>query len=213
MRHKMSGRKLNRSPSHRRALERNLTASFFEQFGSDKEYILTTKAKAKEYRSSAEKLITLAKKGNACAGAAAERAGMELEALKLGWAAARREAREAKRQRKQKARGLEVTPKEIVESGEAASAKSQWLALDEQVRDECVKLLSKAQHYRRMVASRLQNEDMTKKLFEEIAPVYADRPGGYTRVLKTGIRRLGDGVYKAMLAFTPYDEEGEAAPE
>ena len=44
-------------------------------------------------------------------------------------------------------------------------------------------------HERRMVASILQNEDVVKKLFEDIAPRFADRPGGYTRILKLGPRK------------------------
>ena len=58
MRHLRSGRKLNRSASHRRALMRNLTCALVEH-----ERIITTVAKAKEVRPFAEKLITLAKRG------------------------------------------------------------------------------------------------------------------------------------------------------
>ena len=58
MRHLKSGRKLNRSPSHRRALLRNLAISLLEH-----ERIITTKAKAKEVQPLAERLINLGKKG------------------------------------------------------------------------------------------------------------------------------------------------------
>src|SRR4051812_2348225 len=47
-------------------------------------------------------------------------------------------------------------------------------------------------HSRRLALARLPDKDAVKKLFEEIAPQYADRPGGYTRVLKRHQRRLGD---------------------
>ena len=60
MRHRVHGRKLNRSSSHRRALRRNLTRSLFLTFGS-KEHIVTTLEKAKFVKPFAEKLITLAK--------------------------------------------------------------------------------------------------------------------------------------------------------
>src|SRR4029450_5692184 len=60
MRHRIHGRKLNRSGSHRLALQRNLTRSLFASFG-DREYILTTREKAKFVRPFAEKLITLGK--------------------------------------------------------------------------------------------------------------------------------------------------------
>jgi len=60
MRHRVSGRKLNRSSAHRVALRRNLTRSLFGVFG-DREYIVTTREKAKFVRPFAEKLITLGK--------------------------------------------------------------------------------------------------------------------------------------------------------
>jgi len=44
---------------------------------------------------------------------------------------------------------------------------------------------------RRLVASRLSNPEMVKKLFDDIAPRFANRPGGYTRVFKLG-PRMGD---------------------
>ncbi len=56
MRHRKSGRKLNRTSSHRKAMFKNMSASLFEH-----ELIKTTVPKAKELRKVAEKLITLAK--------------------------------------------------------------------------------------------------------------------------------------------------------
>jgi large subunit ribosomal protein L17 len=58
MRHKLAGRKLSRSSSHRRALLRNLVTDLM-----DHEKITTTEAKAKEVRSLADKMITLGKEG------------------------------------------------------------------------------------------------------------------------------------------------------
>lgn len=51
---------------------------------------------------------------------------------------------------------------------------------------------------RREVGSYLMNEDVVKKLFETIAPKYADRQGGYTRVIKTGVRK-GDAAPCAII--------------
>ncbi len=59
MRHKKANVKLNRSTSHRKAMFRNMVTSFFEH-----ERIVTTQAKAKALRPMAEKLITLAKRGD-----------------------------------------------------------------------------------------------------------------------------------------------------
>jgi len=58
MRHRVAGKKLNRSSSHRQALRRNLVTALFHH-----ERIETTEAKAKAIRGQAEKLITLAKRG------------------------------------------------------------------------------------------------------------------------------------------------------
>ena len=59
MRHKMSGRKLNRTSSHRKAMFVNMTASLLRH-----EQIKTTKPKAKDLRSFVEKMITLGKRGD-----------------------------------------------------------------------------------------------------------------------------------------------------
>lgn len=48
-------------------------------------------------------------------------------------------------------------------------------------------------HARRQALSYLMDETVVKKLFEQIAPKYADRQGGYTRIIKKGFRR-GDGA-------------------
>ncbi|HSH36367.1 50S ribosomal protein L17 [Schnuerera sp.] len=53
-------------------------------------------------------------------------------------------------------------------------------------------------HARRQVLAYIYDEDVVKKLFDEIAPRYADRNGGYTRVLKLGPRR-GDSTEMAIL--------------
>ena len=53
-------------------------------------------------------------------------------------------------------------------------------------------------HNKRQAMAYITKEDVVKKLFDEIAPKYADRNGGYTRVLKTGPRR-GDGAEMAII--------------
>ncbi len=52
--------------------------------------------------------------------------------------------------------------------------------------------------YRRVLAY-LRDEEAAKKLFDELGPRYADRPGGYTRVVRLSSFRIGDGTPKAML--------------
>ncbi len=113
MRHLRSGRKLNRSSSHRRALLRNLATALFLH-----ERINTTEAKAKELKRLADKMVTLGKKGS-------------LDARR---------------------RALRV----------------------------------------------LYDKAVVKKLFDELATRYRERPGGYTRVIKLGTRD-GDNAEMAII--------------
>ncbi len=53
-------------------------------------------------------------------------------------------------------------------------------------------------HERRLVAAKLYDRAVVKKLFDEIAPRFVDRPGGYTRILKLGPRR-GDAAEMVLL--------------
>lgn len=123
MRHRVAGRRLNRSKGHRTALRRTLVTELLRH-----ERIRTTEAKAKAIRGQAEKLITLAKRGLAAEATMPER-------------------------------GI---------------------------------------HARRLAAGRLNDPEIVKKLFDEIAPRYADRPGGYTRIIKVGPRK-GDAAPMAIM--------------
>lgn len=53
-------------------------------------------------------------------------------------------------------------------------------------------------HSRRLAMAYIYNEDVVKKLFDEVAPKYADRNGGYTRILKLGPRQ-GDNAEVVFL--------------
>ncbi|MCP3967341.1 MAG: 50S ribosomal protein L17 [Lentisphaerae bacterium] len=55
-------------------------------------------------------------------------------------------------------------------------------------------------HRRRLAISKLRNKDAVKKLFDELAPQYTEREGGYTRIIKLG-RRVGDGAEMCILQF------------
>lgn len=65
-------------------------------------------------------------------------------------------------------------------------------------------------HRRRLAYSRLRDRDMVKKLFEDIAPFYKSRPGGYMRILKCEFRK-GDCAPMAIVELVGRNEEGAAA--
>jgi large subunit ribosomal protein L17 len=67
-------------------------------------------------------------------------------------------------------------------------------------------------HNRRQAFSKLRNKDAVKLLFDEIAPGYAGRNGGYTRILKLGKRR-GDAAEMCILALVEASVEAPKAEE
>ncbi len=71
-----------------------------------------------------------------------------------------------------------------------------------EVRKMAEKMITRAKvdnvHNRRMIARDIKDEAVLDKLFKEIAPLFAERNGGYTRVLKTGYR-LGDAAEMVIL--------------
>jgi large subunit ribosomal protein L17 len=136
MRHLHKGRKLNRSPAHRKALFRSLALALFRH-----ERIITTVAKAKEARGFIERLITIARKNDLTS--------RRLVLARLGPSASK----------------AHVKPE----------------ADDPQHPDKA------------------DERHVIQKLFNEIAPRYVGRPGGYTRVLKRPQRRLGDAAPTAFL--------------
>lgn len=136
MRHRKSGKKLGRTPSHRLAMFNNLLVSLFEH-----ERIQTTDAKARELKRLADRMITLGKKGTLAA--------------------------------------------------------------------------------RRQAAKSVRSPDVLRKLFDELAPRFQERPGGYSRIMKLGPRK-GDAAPVSIIELIPEGEKvaarralgsaGEAGP-
>jgi large subunit ribosomal protein L17 len=60
-------------------------------------------------------------------------------------------------------------------------------------------------HHRRLAFAFLRDKESVKNLFDEIAPTFSDRPGGYTRIIKLG-RRQGDGAPLALIQLVGFGE-------
>jgi large subunit ribosomal protein L17 len=123
MRHRNSGRKLNRTSTHRKAMFSNMAGALIKH-----EQIKTTLPKAKDLRAIVDQLITLGKRG-----------------------------------------GL---------------------------------------HARRQALAQLPDEAVVEKLFSTLSERYADRPGGYTRVLRAGFR-YGDSAPMAVIELVDRDTEAK----
>ncbi len=82
-----------------------------------------------------------------------------------------------------------------------------------EVRKMAEKMITRAKvdnvHNRRMIARDIKDEAVLDKLFKEIAPLFAERNGGYTRVLKTGYR-LGDAADMVILELVEKTQKKEA---
>jgi len=67
---------------------------------------------------------------------------------------------------------------------------------------------SRALHLRRLVISRIRDETQAKKLFDSLGPRYAEREGGYIRIMKAGYRH-GDNAPMAVIEFVDRDENAK----
>lgn len=171
-------RKLGRTSSQRKALLRNqVTALLYRG------RIVTTEAKAKEIRKIAEGLIALAVK---------ERDNYEEVTVQAKVA---RKDKDGKRVKEVKD-GKKVTVYDTVDRTIKKDKPSRLHA-----RRQMLKVLYPVTEVPDKPAGRKKNTkvvDMPKKLFEEIAPKYANRNGGYTRIVKIGPRK-GDGAPEVLI--------------
>lgn len=175
----MSGyRKLSRTSDQRKALLRNqVTALLYHG------KIVTTEAKAKEVRKMAEGLIALA-----------VREKDNFDTVTVTAKVARKDA-EGKRV-KEVRDGKKVTVYDEVQKEIKKDQPSRLHA-----RRQMLKVFVPVKEVPKEAAGRKKNTkqiDMPAKMFDEIAPKYATRNGGYTRIVKLGARR-GDGAMEVVL--------------
>jgi large subunit ribosomal protein L17 len=110
----------------------------------------------------------------------------------------RKAGRALRRTSEQKLALMRALATSLIEQGaiETTEAKAKEL------RPFVEKLITKARngtlHSRRLAARHVQKREAADKLFQEIGPKFAKRPGGYTRILKTGHRK-GDGADMARI--------------
>lgn len=175
----MSGyRKLSRTASQRKALLRSQVTSLINN-GK----IVTTEAKAKEVRKIAEKLIALA-----------VREKDNFETVKVSAKVARKD-KDGKRV-KELVDGKKVTVYDEVEKEIKKDMPSRLHA-----RRQMLKVFYPVKEVPKEGAGRKRNTkevDLVDRMFTEIAPKYADRNGGYTRIIKIGLRK-GDAAMEVVL--------------
>ncbi len=175
----MSGyRKLGRTSTQRKAMLRNLTTELLYH-GK----IKTTETRAKEVRKMAEKLITVAVKEKD-----------NFETVTVQAKVAKKDA-EGKRV-KEVVDGKKVTVFETVEKEIKKDLPSRLNARRKIL--SVVYDVTEVPADGRKTRQNTNKVDMAAKLFDEIAPKYADRKGGYTRIIKLGMRK-GDGAEEVII--------------
>ena len=173
-------RKLGRTSSQRKALLRNQVTALLNN-GK----IVTTEQKAKEIRKIAEPLIAMAVR---------ERDNFEEVTVKAKVA---RKDKDGKRV-KEVVNGKKVTVYDEVEKEIKKDQPSRLHA-----RRQMLKVLYSVKEVPTKNAGKKRNTkeiDLVAKLFDEIAPKYTGRNGGYTRIIKIG-QRKGDGAMQVVLEF------------
>jgi large subunit ribosomal protein L17 len=93
----------------------------------------------------------------------------------------------------------------LIESKRISTTVAKAKALRMYVEPLITRAKNDTTHSRRIVFSQLQNKEAVSELFREVAAKVADRPGGYTRILRTG-NRLGDNAEMCIIELVDYNE-------
>ena len=170
----MANRKLGRVTSARQSILRTQVTDLLLH-----EKIATTEARAKEVKSIADSIIALAVK---------EKDNFEMVDVKVVKAK------------------LDSKGNKLTEVAKSKNGKEYLKVVKEETTEQRQKDIPSRLNARRKIMTKInkvkdsdgRNIDIPSKLFNEIAPKYTDRVGGYTRIVKTGKRR-GDGAETAIL--------------
>ena len=96
----------------------------------------------------------------------------------------------------------------LIEHKRIKTTHQKALELRKFIEPMITKAKEKTVHNRRQVMKKIHNSSAVKTLFDVIAPVYSDRPGGYTRIIKLG-NRFGDNAPTAVIELVDRDEEAK----
>jgi large subunit ribosomal protein L17 len=100
---------------------------------------------------------------------------------------------------------LQNMAKALIEHKRISTTLAKAKALRVYIEPLLTKSKDNSTHSRRVAFSYLQQKETVKELFDVIGPKIADRPGGYTRIIKTGFR-LGDGADTAIIELVDFNE-------